>query len=97
MVDMTDVARLHVVAAIDSTINHERIFAFGSPFNWNDLVDAVQKAKPSAVLQPHDPSAGRDLSEPDNELGRTLLKKWWNQPDYTSLEESIRQNLEGLA
>lgn len=96
MVNMTDVARLHIAAAIDRTIANERIMAFGYPFTWDEVIDAVQMARPAARLPPHDSNPDRDLSDVDNSIGEYLLNKWWGQLKYTDLKETIKQNLEGI-
>ena len=91
---MTDVARLHIAAAIDRTVANERIMGFGYPFTWNEVIDAVQAAKPAARLPPHGSNQDRDLSEVDNKIGEHLLGKWWGQVKYTDLKETIKQSLE---
>lgn len=93
---MTDVARIHVAAAIDLSVYNQRIMAFGCPFTWDEVIDAVQAAKPAATLPSHNSSQDRDLCEPDNSVGKNLLSKWWRQPMYTDLKETIKQNLEGI-
>ncbi|OCK81425.1 NAD(P)-binding protein [Lepidopterella palustris CBS 459.81] len=97
MIDVIDDARIHIAAAIDVSLANERIFAFAHPYNWNDIIDAVQKARPDKELPKHISDQARDLSEPDNDLGAQLLRKWWNQDGYKSLEQSVKENLEGLA
>lgn len=97
MVDVNDNARIHVAATIDKSLANERIFAFGHPFNWNDIIDACQKVRPGWQAPKHIPGQERDLSEPDNELGAELLRKWFGQDGYRSLEETVRENLEGEA
>lgn len=94
MINVTDDARLHIAAVIDNTVNDERIYAFDSPFNWNDIIDAVKEVRPNAKLPDHVPEQGRDLSEPDNALGAKLLAKWWGQKGYRGLVQSVRENLE---
>lgn len=95
MINTTDDARIHVAALIDQTVANERVFAFAQPFDWNDMLEAVRIAKPNARLPGPLPPHGKDISEVDNSLGRDLLRKWFNQTQYTSLEESVAQNLEG--
>lgn len=97
-VDVVDDARLHLIAAVlDEELNDERVFAFAEPFNLNDLIEALNKAKPDAELT-HlkvDPSEPRDLSKVPNELGAKLLKKWYGQDGYKSFEQAVKENLEG--
>jgi hypothetical protein len=57
------------------------------------MIDVIHKLKPDAKLPPHMPNEGKDLGEHDNQIGKNLLIKWWNEDGYTSFEETIRRNL----
>jgi hypothetical protein len=94
MVDVVDDARIHVAAAIDSTVTNERIFACDEPFNWRLVIEAIQKVLPDAELPQPDPKELLDISTVDNNLGACLLEKWWGQPGYKGLEQSIRETVE---
>lgn len=97
-IDVVDDARLHLIPAVlDGSLTDERIFAFAAPFNWNDVSDAIVKARPDkASLFKNDPDEKQDLSIVPNELGAELLKKWFGQDGYTSLDDSVKANIEGL-
>lgn len=99
-INVTDNARLHLIPALlDRDVQNERIFAFADQFNWTDLVDAIVKARPAAkekLAKFRDENEERDLSKVPNELGAKLLTKWFGQDGYTSLEESVAQNLAHL-
>lgn len=98
-VDIVDDARLHLCAAVlDESLKNERIFAFAAPFNANDAVEAVKKARPDVDQSKLkiDPNELRDLSKVPNELGARLLKDWYGQDGYKSFEQSIKENLEGI-
>lgn len=97
MINVVDDARIHVAAAIDKSLTNERILAFDSPWNWTAIIDAVQKARPNAKLPARNPDEAKDLSEPDNALGAQLLQKWFGQKGYKGLEQSVVDNLEGIA
>lgn len=96
---MVDDARLHLAAAVlDESVKSQRIFAFAAPVNINDLVEAIRKVRPDAdhsklQLYPDEPS---DLSKVPNEPAADLLRKWYGQDGFKSLEQSIRENLEGV-
>lgn len=94
MVDTVDDARIHLAAAIDSTVHNQRIFACDSPFNWRLVIEIIQKIRPDAVLPRPDPNELLNISTVDNELGAVLLQKWWNLPGYQGLEQTIRETLE---
>ncbi|KAL2276370.1 hypothetical protein FJTKL_00963 [Diaporthe vaccinii] len=98
-IDIIDDARLHLCAAVlDESLKNERIFAFAYPFNGNDAVEAVKKVRPDVDQSKLkiDPDELRDLSKVPNELGARLLKEWYGQDGYKSLEQSIKENLEGI-
>lgn len=91
-----DDARLHLIAAVmDEDLKNERIFAFADTFTGNEVIDVISKLRPEAKLE-KDPKEGRDISKVPNELGAELLKKWYGQNGYKSLEQSLKENLEGI-
>lgn len=96
---MIDDARLHLCAAVlDESLQNERIFAFAGPFNANEVANAIKRVRPDADASKleEDPSDGKDLSKVPNELGEKLLKKWYGHDGYKSLDQSIKENLEGI-
>ncbi|KAK3378648.1 hypothetical protein B0T24DRAFT_568127 [Lasiosphaeria ovina] len=93
MVDVVDDARIHVAAAIDATVKGQRIFACDSPFNWRLVIEAMHKALPDAQLPQPDPHELLDISTVDNALGAELLRKWWGQPGYKGLEQTVRETV----
>ncbi|EME41941.1 hypothetical protein DOTSEDRAFT_74095 [Dothistroma septosporum NZE10] len=97
MIDVIDDARLHVIAAaLDSSLQEERIFAFNVPFNWTDIIALVKELRPSNTTTAKAPDdEGRDLSKVPNELGAELLRKWYGQDGYKPLKQSVAENLEG--
>lgn len=97
-INVVDTARLHVAAAVlVGKLSNQRIFAFAHQFNWNDVVDMIKEARPDLKMTvEHDPSLGRDLTKVPTQQGADLLKKWFNQDGYTSIAESVRQNLIGV-
>lgn len=99
-IDVIDDARLHVIAAVlDESIVDERIFAFAEPFNTTRIAETIIKLRPdseSKLSKLVDPNEPKDMSHVPNELGAKLLKKWYGQDGYTSFEDTVKQNLEGL-
>ena len=84
-----------VVATIDASLSNERIFAFADPYNWNDILAVIHELRPSQKFPDDFRDLPQDLSTVGNNLGEELRKKWWNQDGYTSLKESVKQNLVG--
>lgn len=75
----------------------ERIFAFASSFNWNDIIGILRKLRPGNKLIPNPPANdGRDLSDivlaPRAEQ---LLRDLFGQNSWIGLEESIADGIEG--
>ncbi|KAI0158674.1 hypothetical protein BJ166DRAFT_528047 [Pestalotiopsis sp. NC0098] len=95
MVNVVDCARLHLAALIDGSIKDERIMAFDVPFNWNVVLENFRELFPNKKF-PDNQDQGSDISEVDNKLGADLLRKWYQQPGWTGLKESLRQNVAGL-
>lgn len=98
-IDVVDDARLHLCAAVlDGSLKSERIFAFAYTFNTNDCIETIKKVRPDvdASKLKIDPDELRDLSKVPNELGAKLLKEWYGQDGYKTLEQSLKENLEGI-
>ncbi|KAK4694394.1 hypothetical protein P7C71_g3180, partial [Lecanoromycetidae sp. Uapishka_2] len=95
MVNVKDTARLHVAALIDPGIENERILAFCSPFNWNDVLACLGRLYPQKTFPDDIEDEPRDLSKLNNSRGADLLKSF-GRPGWTSLEESVRDNTAGL-
>lgn len=94
-INVTDDARLHIIAAIDKTVTNERVLAFDEPFNWNKVADIIEKITGRKPID-QDPTEPEDLSTVDNARGAELLVKWWGQKGYQGLFESVKQNIKGL-
>lgn len=96
-VDVQDTARLHVSALIDNDVQNERLFAFAEPFNNNTLLRTLRKLRPDAKIMDdfHDDSVN-DLSKVANQRAAKLLRRDFGRPGFTSLEESLENNIKGL-
>lgn len=98
-IDVVDCARIHLIAAaLDSTLENERIFAFARPFTFTEMIGILKELRPSVgtLASPPD-NEGQDLSKAPNEPGKELLKKWYGQQDgYKTMRQSIEEALESL-
>ncbi|KAL8709192.1 MAG: hypothetical protein Q9220_006072 [cf. Caloplaca sp. 1 TL-2023] len=96
VVDVQDVARLHVAALVDPKVEGQRILAFAHPFNWNDVLGLMRGMYPNRKfegdVEGDVEGLGRDLSTLDNHPGKEMLRKFGRQ-GWASLEESIRDNV----
>lgn len=99
MIDVIDDARLHVIAAaLDGSLENDRIFAFNVAFNWTDIVQAINEVRPDVTTVAKPPQdEPRDLSKVPNEQGAKLLKEWYGQETgYKPLVQTVKENLEGV-
>ncbi|KAI1136072.1 NAD(P)-binding protein [Hypoxylon sp. FL0543] len=94
-VDVRDVAELHVAALVYPDVVGERIFAFASPFNWNDVLRILKRAYPQRKFSEEIPGLGRYESKVTNERAEELLKRLTGH-GWTSLEDSVKANAEGV-
>ena len=93
MVDVKDIALLHVAAVLDPAIANARLQAWGPARNWNDVLAIMRNLRPQHRFIPDLPharylGASTDTSEPF-----ALLKKWGNQNGWRPLEETLGDNL----
>lgn len=97
-INTTDAARLHLAAAVlDSSLSNQRIFGFADEFNWNDIADMIERVRPDLKMNvTRNPNLGRDLTKVPKEQSVGLLKRWFGQDGYKSLEESVRENMQGV-
>ena len=95
MVNVKDTARIHVSALIDADVENERILAYAYPYNWNDILACLRSLYPNRTFNEDIPDAPRDLSTLDNSRGAELLRAHGRE-DWTSLEESVKDNTAGL-
>lgn len=95
---MIDNARIHLIAAaLDPSIQNERIFAFNKTSTWTELIKIIKELRPNAKTIASPPENDeRDPSKVPNQLGAELLKKWYQQDGYKKLKQSVEENLEGL-
>ncbi|KAL1649544.1 hypothetical protein SLS58_001601 [Diplodia intermedia] len=95
-VDVEDAAWLHVAAAIHPDVKSERIFGVAAPYQFNDILEWLRKTYPDHKF-PEDFMQGRDLTEWKPRSRAEALLREMGQPGFTSIEESVKKNLEGLA
>lgn len=96
-VDVTDAARLHIIALLSPSVNFERIFAFAGTHNWTDIIRILRKLRPDNLLIPPEPeNEARDLSDAvPSRRAQQLLKNYFNRSGWVSLEESIAEGISG--
>ncbi|RDW57271.1 hypothetical protein BP5796_12721 [Coleophoma crateriformis] len=95
-IDVKDVGLLHVAALLDPELQDARLPAWAEYCNWNDVLAIMRRLYPQRKfiddLPPSTPiTITTDCSQP-----LALLKKWGNQDGWTSLEESVADNMTNL-
>lgn len=87
---------MHVVAVIHPEVKSERIFGTAEPYQFNDILAWLRKWYPERQF-PDDFQKGRDLTEWKPRARAEALLKEIGRPGFTTLEQSIKNNLGGLA
>ncbi|KAK3936256.1 hypothetical protein QBC46DRAFT_419726 [Diplogelasinospora grovesii] len=99
-VDVQDVGRLHVAAAIVDSVRGRRIFAFAARYNWDAVLAVLRRLladDPARLARlPADFSGGEDPNEIEPRPEAERLLRALGRPGWTSLEESVAGAVEGL-
>ncbi|KAF9783591.1 hypothetical protein IL306_009114 [Fusarium sp. DS 682] len=95
-IDVDDTGRLHVAAAIFDHVKEQRIFGFAGKFSWDSMLDVLRKHFPNKTF-PENFSGGEDPNEIEPRDKAEQLLKDLGRPGWTSLEDCILANLEGVA
>lgn len=86
---------MHVAAVTFPSITDSRIWAVSATFTWNQILALLRKIDPTRSLPADLKDGGKDLSIVDNSKGTAILKAF-GRDGWVGLEESLRQNVEGL-
>ena len=97
-IDTEDTALLHVAALIHPDVISERVFAYNTPFNWNVVLAALRKLYPEKTFREDEPGLWDDLAIVDvvKKRAEGILRDLGKEAGFTSLEESLKANLEGI-
>jgi hypothetical protein len=95
-VNVRDVASLHVAALLDPEVNGQRVQAFNSGFNWNNVLAVFRKVYPERKFIDDLPGMQSFLGTTDASLSLKLLKKWNGQDDWISFEDGIKEMAQQL-
>jgi len=95
-INIEDNAWVHAAALLYPDVKGERLFTFAHPYNWNDILAVLRKAYPERKFIDDIPDLGQDLSTVTNERAEELLKRVAGH-GWTSLEDSVKQAVEGFA
>ncbi|PLB54788.1 NAD(P)-binding protein [Aspergillus steynii IBT 23096] len=96
-VDAKDVALLHLAGLVHADVKSERLFAFGVPFTWNEIISVFQAWFPDrqfASEVPGQTGAERFEIEPAARAQEVLREM--GKSDFSSLEEMLKANVSDL-
>lgn len=78
-----------MAAILDPAVNKQRFHAWGSYFNWNDVLTILRKLYPQRKFVDDLPNLGKLDITTDTTAGLGLMKKWANQDEWRSLESTV--------
>ncbi|GKZ36198.1 hypothetical protein AbraIFM66950_007194 [Aspergillus brasiliensis] len=96
-VDAEDVALLHVAGLTHPEVKNERLFAFGHPFTWNEVVSIFRKAFPDRELPRELLGTGETFRYeigPDAHAQEIL--RAMGKPGWSSLEDTLMANVSDM-
>ncbi|KAJ2991089.1 hypothetical protein NUW58_g2649 [Xylaria curta] len=94
-VDVQDIGRLHVAGAVLTKVRGQRIFGFAQRYSWDCILEILRNLEPDMVF-PENFSGGEDPNEIEPRHKAEQLLRDLGQPGWTSLEESVRNLIQGL-
>ncbi|RAK84428.1 NAD(P)-binding protein [Aspergillus costaricaensis CBS 115574] len=93
-VDVKDVALLHVAGLTHPEVTNERLFAFGNPFTWHEVVSIFQKAFPDREFPDELPRADKMLHYDIGPDARAQdLLRVMGKPGWSTLEDTLIANV----
>ncbi|CZS89024.1 related to aldehyde reductase II [Rhynchosporium agropyri] len=99
VVNVEDVAKLHVIALIDPAVSGERLLAYAEKFDYNKLIETMSKLVGDDAMkniEREEESGGKDLSEVDVARSEELLRGVGLQ-GLKGLEQSLKECLDSAA
>ncbi len=98
-VNVRDIARVHIAALLDPTVQNERLFAFAEPFNWTDVIAIFKKLRPENTKIPQAPeNEGRDLSNvwKPSKRAEELIRSFFGVKGWVPLEVALEEGIADL-
>ena len=96
-VNTQDVARLHVAALVLPNVEEgERVLGFAGVFSQTDVLGILRKLEPGKQFKSDPEGEGKDISDIDNKRSEALLREVNNGEGWTSLEETVKENVKHL-
>lgn len=95
--NVKDVGRLHVAALLSESVRNERVFASAGPYTWNQILDTLRKLYPSKKFADNIEGAKLSVMTVPSRRGEQLLQEIYGHEGWTSLEETVADNVKNLA
>ena len=97
-VDVHDLSLLHMAGLLHPDVQNERLFAFGNPFTWSQVISIFRKLFPGRDF-PDAPSTQTNktgnLDIEPAERAEELLRSF-GKPAWSGLEATLRANIADL-
>jgi hypothetical protein len=93
-VNVVDTARIHIAAMLSKSIRNERIYASAAPYTWNQILAILRNLYPKKEFVEDFTDAKVCGMEVPTERGAEVLRQYFGQAGYVSLEETVKQNVE---
>lgn len=96
-VDAEDVALLHLAGLVHADVQNERLFAFGNPFTWSQIVVVFKKLCPGRTLAEGMFGQGKaERFEIEPAARAEGLLREMGKEGFSSLEETLKANVADL-
>ncbi|KAI0967668.1 putative aldehyde reductase 2 [Xylaria arbuscula] len=91
--DVKDVALIHVAAVLDPQVKNARLQSWGHSAHWNEVLSILRRFRPQKKFIDDYPDPYHLKVSLDQTESVALLKKWSDKNGWTSLEDSIFENI----
>jgi len=93
LVDVKDVALLHVASVLDPEVENARLQAWGHNSSWNAVLASLRRIRPEKEFIADRPDTQYLTVTTDETEVLGLLKKWGGQSGWRSLDETVEDGL----
>lgn len=87
---------MHAAALLDPDVNSARLQAWNSPFNWRDVAAIIHRLYPDSRVITDVEDSPRPTLTADTEEPLRLLKAWGGRDGFRSLEEAVKDTVDGV-
>ncbi|KFX88787.1 hypothetical protein V490_07397 [Pseudogymnoascus sp. VKM F-3557] len=90
-IDAKDLARLHAIALLDPSVQHERLLGLAVPYTWKEVIDTLRELRPSSEKLVRNVPAAREGYVQLLPINRSeeLLRSFFGQSSWTNLRDSL--------